>query len=142
MTSLSISGHFTSYLCSIMKRLFFIFFSFLYLVSSAGVSFNVHYCGGKIKSISFFETDETNCCGTKRKNKNCCKEKTVVYTVKETQNGSSKLNITKASFEFFGTASATTLSKTVANHSIVSSFKDPPDIVYNNSYLLNRVFRI
>lgn len=125
-----------------MKKLFFIVFSFLYLVSSAGVSFNVHYCGGKIKGISLFSTEEDGCCGKKMKSKKCCKEKTVVYTVKETQNGSSKINITKTSFEFFSVVSKLKFPEPTSQFLIIPSLKQPPDIVYNKSYRVNRVFLI
>ncbi|MGZ3864483.1 MAG: HYC_CC_PP family protein [Bacteroidia bacterium] len=125
-----------------MKKLFFIFFSFLYLVSSAGVSFNVHYCGGKIKSISFFTSEEDGCCGRKMKSKKCCKEKTVVYTVKETQNGTSKINITKTSLGSFSLVSKINFIGLPSKFLRAASFKEPPDIVYNKSYLVNRVFLI
>ncbi|MGZ3867174.1 MAG: HYC_CC_PP family protein [Bacteroidia bacterium] len=126
-----------------MKKLFFIVFSFLYLVSSAGVSFNVHYCGGKIKGISLFASDENGgCCGKKMKSKKCCKEKTVIYSVKETQNGASKINITKTSLEFLSVASKIKFAETSSQFLITASLKRPPDIVYNKSYRVNRVFLI
>jgi len=118
---------------------------FLYLISSVGVSINLHYCGGKIKAISLSHTDESDCCGKEMEKKmNCCKDKTVSYQVKEDQSSSS-------------TASIKVPVKNIDTHFIftefiksnlytpsygVPDFHAPPDIVFSDTYLVNGVFRI
>ncbi len=62
----------------------------LILVSNVGLSFNVHYCGATISSISLktplTETAlEKNCCGIIEKTSHCCKDK-VVHFQKKSEN--------------------------------------------------------
>jgi hypothetical protein len=133
-----------TYICKTLKRILCILFCFIYFASSAGVNINIHYCGGKIKNFSLSHTDEKDCCGTKMKKKDgCCKEKSVVYKVKETQNNSSKTISfnNNASFLFASFIEYKSI-KINAYLISVSSFKEPPDIVYNDTYLVNRVFLI
>lgn len=57
-----------------------------YLVLTSGLSISMHYCGGKLKEISFFgEVNEAGCCGNKEKSKGCCNEKSTYVKVKEDQ---------------------------------------------------------
>lgn len=133
----------TLYICIALKRILCILFCCLYLASSAGVNFNLHYCSGKLKSISFFHHDEKSCCGSKMKKKNCCKDKSVVYKAKETQNGSSKITPFKnSSPHFIVLFSGIFLIKINSCLIIVPALKEPPDIVYDNTYLVNRTFLI
>ena len=64
--------------------------AFLILVSNVGFAFNVHYCGGKIASVSFSsETpsvqDKSDCCLKKEKTTSCCKDKKIVFKKKTTE---------------------------------------------------------
>src|SRR6187402_2095604 len=74
-----------------VKRGTSLFLAFLLLVSNAGLAFNVHYCGGKIASVSsVFHSGkvckmdipvEKACCAKKiveKKNK-CCSDKVVDF---------------------------------------------------------------
>ncbi|MBN1252058.1 MAG: hypothetical protein JXR51_08900 [Bacteroidales bacterium] len=45
-----------------IKKLFSISISFVYLIITIGITFNVHYCNGKVNSISFFENNDICCC--------------------------------------------------------------------------------
>ena len=74
-----------------MKKFFVIFFSIFYLTSTSGVSINAHYCGGKIKHISFFKGNEKSCCGKKKMSKNCCKDKAAYFKVKDNHQSSDLL---------------------------------------------------
>ena len=60
-----------------------IFFSIFYLTSTSGVSLNIHYCGGKIKQVSLFNSSEKNCCGKKKMSKKCCKNKVSYFKIKD-----------------------------------------------------------
>lgn len=62
------------------KKHFLFFLAFFLLVSNTGFSFNVHFCGDKIASISL-KTEGSNQnldvdgCGTVEKKSNCCNDK-------------------------------------------------------------------
>jgi hypothetical protein len=68
-----------------------ILFSIFYLTSTSGITVNAHYCGGKIKHISFFKGNEKNCCGKKKMSKNCCKDKAAYFKVKDNHQSSDLL---------------------------------------------------
>jgi len=75
------------------KKHISIFLSVLLLVSNVGLAFNVHYCGGKIASVSLNSTlssmqSEKGCCEKKvaSKKDSCCKDKKIVFQ-KKTDNG-------------------------------------------------------
>ncbi|AWK04087.1 hypothetical protein HYN56_07525 [Flavobacterium crocinum] len=64
-----------------LKKCTGLFLAFLLLVSNIGFALDVHYCGGKIASISLNTTSkpvvEKKCCGSKEKKNSCCKDKHV-----------------------------------------------------------------
>jgi hypothetical protein len=75
------------------KKHISIFLAVLLLVSNVGLAFNVHYCGGKISSVSLNSTlpsvqSEKGCCEKKvvSKKDRCCKDKKIVFQ-KKTDNG-------------------------------------------------------
>ena len=72
------------YIC-VVKKLFAIFFLIAYTVSASGLAFNVHYCGGEINGIQldFGQTKKTCGCGSKKMDKDCCKDKKVVAKIKD-----------------------------------------------------------
>jgi len=128
-----------------MKKSLFIFFAALYLLSSSGISLNLHYCGGKIKSVSFFHTDEADCCGPKmKKKKDCCKERSFVYQVKEDQNNANPLSFENPAKKILAIVSApqTFLASLKSFSFAVPDFHAPPDITGPGTYLKNRAFRI
>ncbi|MEO6902591.1 MAG: hypothetical protein ABI315_05500 [Bacteroidia bacterium] len=60
-----------------------IFISAFYLIATSGLTFNLHYCGSKIKIISFnIEHNEDGCCINKTKNKGYCNDKIVSIKIK------------------------------------------------------------
>lgn len=61
-----------------MKKVTAILLLLLFLITNSGVAVSVHWCGGKLASIDFFEDGEHNCkCGKRPMKSNCCKDKTV-----------------------------------------------------------------
>lgn len=129
-----------------MKRTLIILFCFFYFLSSVGVAFNLHYCGGKLKNISLSHFDEKNCCGKKKmKNKNCCKEKSFVYKVTDNQDSGGKYFSFKTGTNFsvlFGNTTTGSFDKNGFNLFFLPDFHAPPDIGCNPTYLVNGVFRI
>ena len=53
-----------------LRKLLTILASVVYFILTIGISFNVHYCEGEVKSISVFEGNET-CCTTNECNISC-----------------------------------------------------------------------
>lgn len=67
-----------------LKKCTGLFLAFLLLVSNIGFAFDVHYCGGKIASVSLSTSvsPEKKCCGDKEKKSSCCKDKVVKFEKK------------------------------------------------------------
>jgi len=56
-----------------MKRASLILFTAFYLMVSLGVSLNLHYCGGKLASVSIDLPGDKCCCGDESTN-SCCSD--------------------------------------------------------------------
>lgn len=69
-----------------LKKCTGLFLAVLLLVSNIGFAFDVHYCGGKIASVSLntsvAASSEKKCCGTVEKKSSCCKDKVVHFEKK------------------------------------------------------------
>jgi hypothetical protein len=69
-----------------LKKCTGLFLALLLLVSNIGFAFDVHYCGGKIASVSLntsvAASSEKKCCGTVEKKSSCCKDKVVHFEKK------------------------------------------------------------
>ncbi len=63
-----------------MKKSIFISFLFLYLVSTTGLSFGVHFCGGSVSSVFLGKESAASCntCGMKKSDNGCCKDEQVI----------------------------------------------------------------
>ena len=62
------------------KKQICIFLAFFLLVSSTGFSFNIHFCGDKLSSVSvksnFIKPDShKSCCAVVEKKESCCNDK-------------------------------------------------------------------
>lgn len=67
-----------------MKKVSIILCCIFYFIVASGFTISLHYCGSKIKVISFNSTaKEVGCCGTKKKSKGCCKDKSTFVKVKD-----------------------------------------------------------
>ena len=77
-----------------LKKITVLFLAFLLLVSNVGFAFDVHYCGGKIASISLNTTvkaePEKSCCAKTEKKSSCCKDK-VVHVEKKSDDATVKV---------------------------------------------------
>lgn len=77
-----------------LKKCTGLFLAFLLLVSNIGFAFDVHYCGGKIASVSLNTTatisPEKKCCGISEKKSSCCKDK-VVHLEKKSDDATLKI---------------------------------------------------
>ncbi|MFG4001135.1 HYC_CC_PP family protein [Flavobacterium aquidurense] len=76
-----------------LKKCTGLFLAVLLLVSNIGFAFDVHYCGGKIASVSLntsvAASSQKKCCGVSEKESSCCKDK-VVHFEKKSDNATLK----------------------------------------------------
>lgn len=84
----------------------FLIFTILivYTGLASGINVQLHYCGGKLKSISLLgHHDENGCCGNKMKSKDCCANKHSFLKVKDSHHVSSilKINSIKIISDYF-----------------------------------------
>lgn len=123
-------------------------FLFIYLFAVSGLTFNVHYCGGKLSSVKLALSSSKNTCGcsSKKKDKGCCKDKQVVLKVKE----SHKIPSTEIALKTFSTKLLVSVLYSF-NWNIAlpepSQLKNlyahaPPDEPSKELFLLNCVFLI
>lgn len=128
-----------------MKNSIIILFTMFYLMVTSGIAMNIHYCGGKIKSVSFFKNDtEKGCCGSKKKSKGCCKDKKSFHKVKDNHKLSNYITLKHNSFADFNAIIPMQLNYTYTNcvKTITLNYHAPPVIYDNPLYLKNRVLLI
>ena len=128
-----------------LKKAGIIFLTFIYLVVASGVAFNLHYCGGKISSVSLWKKDNDDCCGKKKMTKkNCCKEKTSVLKISDTQYSSTSLKTPTTSIKTIDIcfSQVNMLLKNSFEIKNSSTAHAPPDIYHNPIYLQNRILII
>lgn len=75
-----------------MKKAIVILLLFFYLIPAIGVSISVHYCCGKLASVSLTYDQVGNCaCGKKALKRKCCKTKNTIVKLKDVQKNSSQI---------------------------------------------------
>lgn len=127
----------------VMRKIGLILFTIFFLISSSGAAFNLHYCGGKLKSISLFQNEERGCCGSKKKSMGCCKTHSFVYKIKTNSNSNNPIKLLNVSFKiqnFIPIAFIVFESEPKA-FTLLKYF-DPPVLYDNPIYLKHRVFLI
>ncbi len=128
-----------------MKKSGIILLCLFYFFVACGFHINLHYCGGKLKSISFLEGNEDGCCGNKERSKGCCKDKAFVYEVKANQQIYQKIatpdNPVSRLPEAFFSTTFYIFNPVIALFSVPESHA-PPFRHLDPVYLLNGNFRI
>jgi hypothetical protein len=127
-----------------VKLVLSIIFSIFYLTSTSGVSINAHYCGGKIKHISFFKHSEKNCCGKKKMSKNCCKDKAAYFKVKDNHQSNDVLTSPVPSNEItlFVLSAFEYHFNVISTNQLVLNCHAPPVLYDNPLYLKHKVLLI
>lgn len=129
----------------IMKKIFLICLSFLYLTTVSGITLNFHYCGGKLKLVSLYHSDsEKGCCGKKMKKDRCCNDKTTSFKLKDSHNYSPSSKV-PPTFTKFIVSNIPVFTFTFINTGksfIVPDCHAPPVFYDNPLYLRNRVLLI
>ena len=125
-----------------MKKPLIILFASFYLMLALGLKISLHYCGGKLKSISFFcKGNEDGCCGNKEKSKGCCNEKSTFVKVKDNHFAGNNLKVLNSSVKSIPAAVFHQLFE-IQNTAIaytVSNYHAPPVCYDDAIYLKNRV---
>jgi len=62
-----------------MKRISAILFSSMYLLLTAGFTMNIHYCLGKIESVSIIPIADNCCCGNTGMDMGCCGNEQMIF---------------------------------------------------------------
>lgn len=128
-----------------MKTILIILFSVFYLLTSIGGSFNLHYCGGNLKTISFSSVSEKSCCGSKMKSKGCCHNKTIVIKVKDKHQSNKIDKITYAKPILIldnSTPEINYISSYSKENQTPENYHSPPIVLKTPIYLKNRVLII
>lgn len=79
-----------------LKKITYIIFTLFYLVLATKVSATIHFCGGAISSISFFEQKSEVCDCGKMSNKSCCHDFT--FTCKFDNSNTNLIKILEPKF--------------------------------------------
>lgn len=128
-----------------MKKLLAILFASFYLILVSGLNVSLHYCGGKLKTISLYSgSNEEGCCGTKEKSKGCCNERAAFVKVKDDHFGNDHVKILNSPvksipatvFHQLFLVPGTEISVPVL------SYHAPPVLYGNPRYLKHRVLLI
>jgi len=126
-----------------MKK--FLIFSLLlvYTTFASGINLQLHYCQGKLKSISLFEK-EKNCCKSKIKKKKCCDNKTSFFKVSDKHSSNASLTVAPCKVK---TSPAIFISQTFKLYasvqgSCITDYHAPPVSYDPPLYLKNRVLII
>jgi|DEB19_MinimDraft_2_1074335.scaffolds.fasta_scaffold00414_3 hypothetical protein len=128
-----------------MKAFVIILFSAFYLLTSIGGSFNLHYCGGNLKTISFSSVSEKTCCGKKIMKKGCCHNKTILIKVKDKHqsNKIDKITYTKVFFSLDNSKiDVIYISSYSKENKTPENYHSPPIVLKTPIYLKNRVLII
>ena len=114
-----------------------------YLVLASGLTLSLHYCGGKLKSVSLFSCNEDGCCGSKMKSKDCCKNKTTFIKVKDTHNTSKIAEIYSANTQLIAIVQTQLCNSPRIDEVYVTSNYYAPPVLYDKPlYLKHRVLII
>ncbi len=130
-----------------MKKIFIFIVAVVYLVASAGVTMQRHYCMNRLVgwSLSQQQDDMCNQCGMDKKSKknNCCNDETIKVKIGDDQQS----NFTVIHFEFpvcpvvQGYIAHESLSSDTCLHKYITGHGPPGDPAIP-VFLRNKVFRI
>jgi hypothetical protein len=128
-----------------LKKTIIILLASFYLIIASGLTVSLHYCGGKLKEISFLNKDnDKGCCGKKKMSKDCCKDEVTYFKVKDDHNSSSLLKAPVPSDKIINIVLPVFEHNFLSNYVrvIILNYHAPPVIYDNPLYLQHRVFLI
>jgi hypothetical protein len=131
-----------------LRRLLIAFIALFYLAAASGVAVNLHYCMGKIASVSLMQEkdhDDGDCskCGMNKTVHHCCKDDVFVLKLNETHQPSLiKWVLNSISQEHPQQFVDLTASLQGFSFDVPVSSDSPPPFASNKRYRAMRVFRI
>ena len=126
-----------------MKRLLAFILSFSFIAASSGASVNIHYCRGKVSSVSWSILPTPSCKCGKKTMKGCCKTETRL--VKLSDNAKQPEFTANHSMPVVDAAPVTTYfvpQPLVADLTVTAFSTSPPGSERVSVFLRNRVFRL
>lgn len=131
-----------------MKKILITVTAVFYLAITSGLAMNIHYCMGKISSVSFgSEGDHSdgtcNKCGMNKTENHCCNDEFQFVKLTDSHQSSGfSGNIQLISIEL--PVTEVSLTTSLQGHTIEPfiSYSSPPPLYFNEVYKAVRVFRI
>lgn len=127
-----------------MKKAGILLLTAFYFIVASGFAINMHFCAGKLKTISLTHEDDC-CCGSKKKTKGCCEEKTIVCKINDNQKLGSKTTIPDISMKEISATcivlSHFALQIAPIDH-IIPPDTSPPYLFSDQHFLVHKNFRI
>jgi len=128
-----------------MKKFLVFILLLVYTTFASGITLQLHYCKGKLKSISLFAKEkENNCCKSKTKKNHCCDNKTSFFKVNDKHSSNASLTVPackeKGSPDFFISPDFKLHASVKGN--CITDYHAPPVVYDNPLYLKNRVLII
>lgn len=128
-----------------MKKITIVLLTVLYFAVASGITVSLHYCGGKFKQISLFNSgNDKGCCGSKKKSKGCCNEKAFFIKVKNNHSSSNSVYLSNNYYKIINASISTQLfiSPNKSISYFVTKFHSPPVLYDNPLYLKHKVLLI
>lgn len=130
-----------------LKRFVIISILSIYLTAMLGIFFHLHYCGGKLESISFFGlNDEKSCCGGNMKATDCCENYSFYIKVDTDQKTTDCIAVPSCSIKSILPISFLVINLfTIQNEQkdIAIKYHSPPiALEHSPLYILNRILLI
>jgi len=130
-----------------MKKATIILLMLLYLIPAIGVTVSVHYCGGRLASVSLNPSDtEHKCpCGSKKMKKDCCKDVVNTLELDDDQKRPQPMLLNIGAIAIAHHVVACTQAFNHKSPAISAEFEHcshPPDDLKHPLYLRYQVFRI
>lgn len=126
-----------------MKRIVALILSLSFIAASSGATVNIHYCRGKLSSVSLSFLPTASCkCGKKTK-MGCCKTETRFVKLSDNAKQTSFTTAPAVrAIEWAPIASQVIFQPLLAAEGIIPISSSPPGSERQAVYLRNRVFRL
>jgi hypothetical protein len=130
-----------------MKRIVSIIILVLYIIPVIGINLSLHYCGGKITSVSFNAKNKGSCsCKSQVMKKGCCQNKEISIKQTSDQDKAPECYLSQVNLIHFLDYLSSAFSFLYFQPSFISNqlycSHHPPDNVKHTLYIINQNFRI
>lgn len=127
-----------------MRKFVCIILIFVYPLLTSGVVLQLHYCGGKLSSVSLALSDAHSCsCGSKSMKKGCCKNESLHVKVKGDHKTSNNVLLPLTTCNNIGCVlPVTEILIPQGQYIVVSNYHSPPPKLNTHRLAFLSVFRI